>query len=138
MAAQAFDLAEQLHTPVILMSDPNPGMNDQLSEALIWDDKHAYDRGEVLNAKQLDEVEQFDRNLDVDGDGICYRTYLGTHPDKGIFSPAAHPEMSSQFTPKRAKKTLRICYGWNENLKLRPRFYPNPSCMPTIQAQTPV
>lgn len=85
MSAQAFDLAERLQTPVILMSDLDLGMNDQLSEPLSWDDKHAYDRGKVLNAEQLDEVEKFGRYLDVDGDGICYRTYPGTHPDKGIF-----------------------------------------------------
>jgi 2-oxoglutarate/2-oxoacid ferredoxin oxidoreductase subunit alpha len=85
MSAQAFDLAERLQTPVILMSDLDLGMNDQLSEELSWDDTHAYDRGKVLNEQQLDEVEQFGRYLDVDGDGICYRTYPGTHPDKGIF-----------------------------------------------------
>ena len=85
MSAQAFDLAEQLQTPIILMSDLDLGMNDQLSDALTWDDKQSYDRGKVLNEQQLDEVEQFGRYLDVDGDGICYRTYPGTHPDKGIF-----------------------------------------------------
>lgn len=85
MSAQAFDLAERLQTPIILMSDLDLGMNDQLSPALSWDENRVYDRGKVLDAKQLDEVEQFGRYLDVDGDGICYRTYPGTHPEKGIF-----------------------------------------------------
>ena len=44
-----------------------------------------YDRGKVLSAKDLDEVETFGRYLDVDGDGVGYRTLPGTHPDKGAF-----------------------------------------------------
>ncbi|MEH6813523.1 MAG: 2-oxoacid:acceptor oxidoreductase subunit alpha [Motiliproteus sp.] len=83
--AEAFELAEKLQTPVIVMSDLDLGMNDHMSEALDWDDDHRYDRGKVLNAEQLDEIERFGRYLDVDGDGICYRTYPGTHPQKGAF-----------------------------------------------------
>ena len=56
-----------------------------MSEPLSWDDASSYDRGKVLNAEQLDEMERFGRYLDVDGDGICYRTVPGTHPDKGSF-----------------------------------------------------
>lgn len=85
MSADAFDLAERLQTPVIIMSDLDLGMNDHLSDPLHWDDARSYDRGKVLNAEQLDEVDKFGRYLDVDGDGICYRTYPGTHADKGIF-----------------------------------------------------
>ncbi len=85
MTAEAFDLAERLQTPVIVMSDLDLGMNDHLSEELRWDDNHRYDRGKVLSAEQLDEIEKFGRYLDVDDDGICYRTYPGTHPEKGAF-----------------------------------------------------
>jgi 2-oxoglutarate/2-oxoacid ferredoxin oxidoreductase subunit alpha len=86
MSAQAFDLAERLQTPVILLTDLDLGMNDNMSEPLVWDDKHEYDRGKVLNADQLDALtERFGRYLDVDDDGICYRTYPGTHPTKGGF-----------------------------------------------------
>ncbi|WP_207063676.1 2-oxoacid:acceptor oxidoreductase subunit alpha [Motiliproteus sp. SC1-56] len=85
LGAQAFDLAERLQTPVILMSDLDLGMNDHISAPLAWDDQTRYDRGKVLNAEELDEVERFGRYLDVDGDGICYRTYPGTHPTKGAF-----------------------------------------------------
>lgn len=83
--AQAFDLADRLQTPVIVMTDLELGMNDNLSEPLIWDDARTYDRGKVLNAEDLDKVERFGRYLDVDGDGIGYRTYPGTHPEKGAF-----------------------------------------------------
>ncbi|MBA3581795.1 MAG: 2-oxoacid:acceptor oxidoreductase subunit alpha [Gammaproteobacteria bacterium] len=85
MTAQAFDLAERLQTPVILMTDLDLGMNDTLSPPFEWDDSRTYDRGKVLNAEQLDKIEKFGRYLDVDGDGICYRTYPGTHPSKGAF-----------------------------------------------------
>jgi 2-oxoglutarate ferredoxin oxidoreductase subunit alpha len=83
--ADAFDLADRLQTPVILMTDLELGMNDNLSEPLVWDDGRTYDRGKVLNAEDLEKVERFGRYLDVDGDGIGYRTYPGTHPEKGAF-----------------------------------------------------
>jgi 2-oxoglutarate ferredoxin oxidoreductase subunit alpha len=86
MGAFSFDLADRLQTPVIVLSDLDLGMNDNLSEPLQWDDSRQYDRGKVLSATQLDELSgRFGRYLDVDGDGICYRTYPGTHPAKGSF-----------------------------------------------------
>tara|TARA_R110001592_G_scaffold1463_7_gene8763 strand:+ start:120 stop:2012 length:1893 start_codon:yes stop_codon:yes gene_type:complete len=85
LTAQAFDIAEQLQTPVIMMSDLDLGMNDHLTTEFSWQDDKAYQRGKVLSAEQLDEVEVFGRYLDVDDDGICYRTLPGTHPDKGAY-----------------------------------------------------
>ncbi len=87
-AAESFDLAERLQTPVIIMSDLELGMNDWLCDPLEWDDDSQYDRGKVLNAAQLDALESdkpFARYMDIDDDGICYRTYPGTHPEKGVF-----------------------------------------------------
>lgn len=84
--AQSFDLADRLQTPIIIVSDLDLGMNDHMSEPLEWDDNHSYDRGKVLNAEQLDALdERFGRYRDVDGDAIPYRTYPGTHPTKGAF-----------------------------------------------------
>jgi 2-oxoglutarate ferredoxin oxidoreductase subunit alpha len=85
MTADAFDLAEELQTPVIMLTDLDLGMNDHISDPLVWDDKRNYKRGKVLNAEQLEKIEKFGRYLDVDGDGIPYRTYPGTHPTKGSF-----------------------------------------------------
>ncbi len=85
MTADAFDLAERLQTPILVMTDLDLGMNDNMSAPLTWDDTRQYDRGKVLNAEQLDEIERFGRYLDVDGDGICYRTIPGTHAEKGAF-----------------------------------------------------
>ena len=67
------------------MSDLELGMNEQISEPLEWQEGRAYDRGKVLNHEQLEGLEHFGRYQDSDGDGIPYRTYPGTHPDKGSY-----------------------------------------------------
>ncbi|MFM8484778.1 MAG: 2-oxoacid:acceptor oxidoreductase subunit alpha, partial [Bacteroidota bacterium] len=85
MTADAFDLAEQLQTPVMVMTDLDLGMNDNMSPPLKWDDNRDYKRGKVLDAEALEKLERFGRYLDVDGDGITYRTIPGTHPTKGSF-----------------------------------------------------
>lgn len=84
-AADAFDLADRLQTPVIVLSDLELGMNDAVAAPLTWDENRKYDRGKVLARKDLDDIEAFGRYLDVDGDGIGYRTLPGTHPEKGAF-----------------------------------------------------
>lgn len=83
--ADALDLADRLQTPIIVLSDLELGMNDNLSEPFEWDEARRYDRGKVLSAEDLEEVERFGRYLDEDGDGIGTRTYPGTHPEKGAF-----------------------------------------------------
>ena len=83
--ATAFDLSEQLQTPVILMTDLDLGMNDHVSPPFSWDDNKEYQRGKVLDYDDLEEIERFGRYLDVDNDGITYRTIPGTHPTKGSF-----------------------------------------------------
>ncbi len=84
-AADAFDLADRLQTPIFVMLDLDIGMNHRLCRPLTWDDKRKYDRGKVMTAADLDDGKDFGRYLDVDGDGIPYRTYPGTHPTKGSF-----------------------------------------------------
>src|SRR5246500_1918530 len=83
--AQAFDLADRLQTPIFVMLDLDIGMNHRLCRPLKWDDARQYDRGKVMTAEMLDAGKDFGRYLDVDGDGIPYRTYPGTHPTKGSF-----------------------------------------------------
>ena len=85
MGALAFDLADRLQTPVFVMLDLDIGMNHRLCRPLKWDDNRKYDRGKVMTAADLDAGKEFGRYLDVDGDGIPYRTYPGTHPTKGAF-----------------------------------------------------
>ena len=76
-AVQAFDLADRLQTPVFVLSDLDIGMNDWMIPELQWDDGFSPDRGKVLDAEALDGIEKFHRYLDVDGDGIPYRTLPG-------------------------------------------------------------
>ncbi|MDH3658508.1 MAG: 2-oxoacid:acceptor oxidoreductase subunit alpha [Alphaproteobacteria bacterium] len=84
-AADAFDLADRLQTPIFVLSDLDIGMNEWLCEPLTWDDDRRMDRGKVMTREMLDEADVFGRYLDVDGDGIPYRTYPGTHPTKGAY-----------------------------------------------------
>ena len=86
MAVNAFDLAERLQTPVIVMSDLDIGMNDWMIPELEWDEGYVPDRGKVLSAEQLEEMENFYRYLDVDGDGIPYRSLPGVHPKGSYFT----------------------------------------------------
>ena len=83
--ALAFDLADRLQTPIFVMLDLEIGMNDRLAKPFVWDDSRKMDRGKVMTAEDLQSGKTFGRYLDVDGDGITYRTYPGTHPSKGAF-----------------------------------------------------
>ncbi|MDE2228298.1 MAG: 2-oxoacid:acceptor oxidoreductase subunit alpha [Alphaproteobacteria bacterium] len=85
LGALAFDLADRLQTPVFVMLDLDIGMNEWLTKPFQWDDGHRLDRGKVMTAADLDAGKEFGRYLDVDGDGIPYRTYPGTHPSKGAY-----------------------------------------------------
>jgi 2-oxoglutarate ferredoxin oxidoreductase subunit alpha len=83
--AASFDLADRLQTPIFVMLDLDIGMNHRLSRPLRWDDSRVYDRGKVMTAEELESGKDFGRYLDVDGEGITYRTLPGTHPTKGSF-----------------------------------------------------
>jgi 2-oxoglutarate ferredoxin oxidoreductase subunit alpha len=84
-AALCLDLADRLQTPIFLMTDLDIGMNHRLCEPFAWDDARRYDRGKVMTAEELEAGRDFGRYLDVDGDGIPYRTWPGTHPSRGAF-----------------------------------------------------
>ncbi len=83
--ALSFDLADRLQTPIFVMLDLDIGMNDRLCAPFAWDDTRQMDRGKVMTAEELEAGKDFGRYLDVDGDGIPYRTYPGTHPKRGAF-----------------------------------------------------
>ena len=84
-AATALDLADRLQTPVFVMTDLDIGMNQRLSAPFKWDDNRKHDRGKVMTKEQLESGKEFGRYLDVDGDGVPYRTYPGTHPSRGAY-----------------------------------------------------
>ncbi len=83
--ADAMDLADRLQTPIFVLLDLDIGMNERLCRPLTWDDSRKLDRGKVMTAEDLVAGKVFGRYLDVDGDGIPYRTYPGTHPSKGAY-----------------------------------------------------
>ena len=84
-SALSFDLADRLQTPIFVMLDLDIGMNEWLCAPLAWEEGRRFDRGKVLSAEELEAGREFGRYLDVDGDAIPYRTYPGTHPNKGAF-----------------------------------------------------
>jgi len=86
MAQDAFDLTERLQTPVMVLSDLDIGMNDWMVPDFEYDDSHVPDRGKVLSADDVENMEKFYRYLDVDGDGIPYRTLPGQHPKGSFFT----------------------------------------------------
>ena len=83
--AACLDLADRLQTPVFMMTDLDIGMNHRLCEPLTWDDTTRMDRGKVMTEAELEAGRDFGRYLDVDGDGIPYRTLPGTHPERGSY-----------------------------------------------------
>ena len=125
MAAQAFDLAERLQTPIIVMSDLDIGMNDWVIDPLEWDDARGHDRGKVLDAKALERIEDFGRYLDVDGDAIPYRTIPGTHPTKGAyFSRGSSHDVFARYTEDgklNAANLDRLSRKFETAAKLMPR-----------------
>ena len=98
LSATAFDLAESLQTPVIVLSDLDLGMNDWMSEKFTWDDSYRPDRGKVLHAEELEKMEAFYRYLDVDGDGVTYRTLPGEHPKGAFFTRGSGHNMYGGYT----------------------------------------
>ncbi|MEZ4902804.1 MAG: hypothetical protein R2822_14155 [Spirosomataceae bacterium] len=131
--ADAFDLAERLQTPIIVMTDLDLGMNDHLTAPLQWDDTRRYDRGKVYTAQDLDDLsamgKQFGRYLDVDGDGIPYRTLPATHPTKGSFFTrgTSHDEYAryTEDGVKNAEVLDRLLIKWDtaKEITPKPEFY---------------
>lgn len=123
----AFDLAERLQTPVIVLTDLDLGMNDHMSEPFKWDETRTYDRGKVYTAEDLDKIGRYGRYLDIDGDGIPYRTYPGTHPTKGSFFTrgtsrdeyAVYSEESTVYV----RNMERLIKKWNTAKELVPKPY---------------
>jgi 2-oxoglutarate ferredoxin oxidoreductase subunit alpha len=83
--ALSFDLADRLQTPIFVLLDLDIGMNERLSAPFAWDDNRKFDRGKVMNFEDLESGRDFGRYLDVDGDGVPFRTYPGTHPSRGAY-----------------------------------------------------
>jgi 2-oxoglutarate ferredoxin oxidoreductase subunit alpha len=88
---QAFDIAERMQMPVIVMSDLDLGMNQWMGKKFEYPDR-PMDRGKILweddLLKMIEKLNgQWGRYLDVDDDGVTYRTLPGnTNPKSAYFS----------------------------------------------------
>ena len=97
---EAFDLAEQLQTPIFVLSDLDLGMNSWMSEPFEYPEK-PISRGKVLSAHQLEELGGFARYKDVDGDGIPYRTLPGTdHSAAAYFTRGSGHNEKALYTER--------------------------------------
>ena len=123
LAVTAFDLADRLQTPVIVMSDLDIGMNDWLCPDLDWDPAYRPDRGKVLSAAELEAAKTFHRYVDVDGDGIPQRTLPGVHPRGAYFVRGSGHNQYGGYTEDSAEYTQvvdRLAKKWQTAAKLVP------------------
>ncbi len=98
LAPRAFDLAEQLQTLVIVLSDLDIGMNQHIVDRFEVDTTH-FNRGKVLTTKDLESMESFARYKDSDGDGITYRTLPGTeHPLAAYFTRGTSHDDNAKYS----------------------------------------
>jgi 2-oxoglutarate/2-oxoacid ferredoxin oxidoreductase subunit alpha len=123
MSPVGFDLAERLQTPVMMLTDLDIGMNDWMVPELEWDDAYVPDRGKVLGAEELEKIDKFYRYLDVDGDGIPYRTLPGVHPKGAYFTRGSGHTKLGAYTEDSAEyqEVLdRLLVKWETARKLVP------------------
>src|SRR5947207_2131488 len=124
MAVQAFDLAERLQTPVMVLSDLDIGMNDWMCRDLKWDDNYRPDRGKVLGKAEVLELKKFYRFLDLDDDGIPYRTLPGVHPKAAYFTRGSGHTQYGAYTEDSAEYQVvldRLLRKWATAKRLVPR-----------------
>jgi 2-oxoglutarate/2-oxoacid ferredoxin oxidoreductase subunit alpha len=124
MAVQAFDLAERLQTPVMVLSDIDIGMNDWMCPELKWDDNYRPDRGKILSKEEVLKLEKFQRFVDKDGDGITYRTLPGVHPKAAYFTRGSGHSQFGAYTEDSAEYQQvldRLLKKWDTAKRLVPR-----------------
>jgi 2-oxoglutarate/2-oxoacid ferredoxin oxidoreductase subunit alpha len=124
MAVQAFDLAERLQTPVLVLSDLDIGMNDWMCRDLRWDDSYRPDRGKMLSKAEVLELKKFYRFLDLDDDGIPYRTLPGVHPKAAYFARGSGHTQYGAYTEDPAEYQVvldRLLRKWATAKRLVPR-----------------
>ena len=124
LAVQAFDLAERLQTPVLVLSDLDIGMNDWMCRDLKWDDSYRPDRGKMLGKEEVLKLEKFYRFLDRDGDGIGYRTLPGVHPKAAYFTRGSGHTQYGAYTEDAAEYQIvldRLLKKWATAKRLVPR-----------------
>ncbi|HZE44981.1 MAG TPA: 2-oxoacid:acceptor oxidoreductase subunit alpha [Steroidobacteraceae bacterium] len=125
MAAQAFDIAERLQTPVFVMSDLDIGMNDWMCPDLKWDDAYKPDRGKVLSKQDLDGMEKFYRYLDRDDDAIPYRTLPGMSAKGAYFTRGSGHNQYGGYTEDSAEYQV-VLDRLRRKFANAPKYLPKP------------
>ena len=97
-APLAFDLAERLQTPVLVLSDLDIGMNDWMCPEFKWDDSYVPDRGKVLDDEALAKIDKFWRYYDHDDDGIPQRTIPGVSSKGAYFARGSGHNQYGAYT----------------------------------------
>ncbi len=114
---KAFDLAERLQAPVIVLSDLDLGMNNWTAKPFEYPDQ-PMDRGKVLWEEDLEKIADWGRYKDVDGDGISYRTVMGNrHPRAAYFTRGTGHDENARYS-----ETPKV---WEANLKRLMQKYQN-------------
>jgi len=97
-AATAFDLADRLQTPVLVLSDLDIGMNDWMCPEFKWDESYQPDRGKLLDAEQIAKLDRFWRYYDIDQDGIPLRTLPGVDAKGAYFTRGSGHNQYGAYT----------------------------------------
>ena len=124
-AVKAFDLAERFQTPVFVLSDLDIGMNDWMVPKLTWDDTYRPDRGKVLTAEELEQAKSFYRYLDVDGDGIPYRSLPGIHPKGAYFARGSGHNKFGGYT-EDGEEYQEVMERLDRKIQRAAKFVPQP------------
>ena len=124
-ALAAFDAAERLQTPVIVLTDLDIGMNDWMIKKPVWDESYAPDRGKVMDRQALEDAAEFHRYADTDGDGIPYRSYPGVHPKGGFFTRGSGHNEKAQYT-EDGGDYVRLMNRLRRKLDDAPKHLPAP------------
>jgi 2-oxoglutarate/2-oxoacid ferredoxin oxidoreductase subunit alpha len=133
-SVKAFDLAERFQTPVFVLSDLDIGMNDWMIPKLTWDDSYRPDRGKVLSAAELEQIKTFHRYLDVDGDGIPYRTLPGVHPKGAYFTRGSGHNKFGGYT-EDGDEYAEVMDRIDRKIQRAARFVPAPMIKTTPGAK---
>ncbi len=111
---RAFDLAERFQTPVFVLSDLDLGMNQWVSRPFQYPEEDM-DRGKVLTAEELEELGDYSRYRDVDGDGIAPRTIPGTnHPLAAFFTRGTGHDERAVYSEKAEDWDANIERLWRK------------------------
>jgi len=134
---RAFDIAERLQMPVIVLSDLDLGMNEWMTRKFEYPDL-PMDRGKVLWENDLEKMLRirngdWGRYLDIDDDGIPYRTIPGNmHPKSAYLARGTGHDEYAQYsednvTWEKGQKRLEKKYHTAKKFVPRPVIQTGPA-----------